>query len=144
MRLEIQKAIREGMPCLAECGGFMYLHDQMEGMDGKFYQMTGVIPGKVWRTPKLTRFGYITLTQNEPLVLGETDFGSSPAHEFHYFDSENCGTAFQAPEQKRLGLHTRIRPPAGRFSSSLLLRKPKNPTGIPKEMLRVSFVWQIQ
>ncbi len=40
------------MPCLAECGGFMYLHDQMEGMDGKFYQMTGVIPGKVWRTPK--------------------------------------------------------------------------------------------
>lgn len=56
----------------------MYLHDQMEGMDGKFYQMTGVIPGKVWRTPKLTRFGYITLTQNEPLVLGETDFGKQP------------------------------------------------------------------
>ena len=103
MREEIRGAIKGGMPCLAECGGFMYLHDQMEGMDGKFYQMTGVIPGKVWRTPKLTRFGYITLTQNEPLVLGETDFGSSPAHEFHYFDSENCGTAFHAskPQSKR-------------------------------------------
>lgn len=103
MREEIAEAIKGGMPCLAECGGFMYLHDQMEGMDGKFYQMTGVIPGKVWRTPKLTRFGYITLTQNEPLVLGETDFGSSPAHEFHYFDSENCGTAFHAskPHSKR-------------------------------------------
>ena len=133
MREEIAEAIKGGMPCLAECGGFMYLHDQMEGMDGKFYQMTGVIPGKVWRTPKLTRFGYITLTQNEETVcsseqagdnlpktancqellgfdqkkkiqvLGEAELGISPAHEFHYFDSENCGTAFHAskPHSKR-------------------------------------------
>ena len=89
----------------AELVPFSPIHDAHlpENLDGKFYQMTGVIPGKVWRTPKLTRFGYITLTQNEPLVLGETDFGSSPAHEFHYFDSENCGTAFHAskPHSKR-------------------------------------------
>ena len=98
-------------PCLAECGGFMYLHESMEGMDGKFYEMAGVIPGKVWRTPRLTRFGYITLKQNqgishgkqETAILGESDLGVSPAHEFHYFDSDNCGTAFHAskPESKR-------------------------------------------
>ena len=103
MREEISGAIKGGMPCLAECGGFMYLHDQIEGMDGKLYQMTGVIPGKVWRTPKLTRFGYITLEQKKETVLGEAELGISPAHEFHYFDSENCGTAFHAskPHSKR-------------------------------------------
>ena len=44
IREEIRSAIGGGMPCLAECGGFMYLHEQMEGMDGKLYKMTGVIP----------------------------------------------------------------------------------------------------
>ena len=39
----------------------MYLHQQMEGMDGKLYQMADVIKGKAYRTPRLTRFGYITL-----------------------------------------------------------------------------------
>ena len=107
----VAAAIKDGMPCLAECGGFMYLHESMEGMDGKFYEMAGVIPGKVWHTPRLTRFGYITLKQNqgishgkqETAILGESDLGVSPAHEFHYFDSDNCGTAFHAfkPESKR-------------------------------------------
>lgn len=95
MRQDIAIAIKSGMPCLAECGGFMYLHDEMEGMDGKVYKTAGVIPGRVFRTPKLTRFGYITLNQKKA-VLGEEDFGVIPAHEFHYFDSENCGTDFFA------------------------------------------------
>ena len=30
MREMIREAVRSGMPCLAECGGFMYLHDEME------------------------------------------------------------------------------------------------------------------
>ena len=111
MRREIAAAVNKGMPVLAECGGFMYLHESMEGMDGKFYEMAGVILGKVWRTPRLTRFGYITLKQNQGTshgkqeieILGEPDLGVSPAHEFHYFDSDNCGTAFHAskPESKR-------------------------------------------
>lgn len=95
MRRDIAHALKNGMPCLAECGGFMYLHEEMEGMDGKFYKTAGVIPGRVFRTPKLTRFGYITLNQKKE-VLGEEGFGSISAHEFHYFDSENCGTDFCA------------------------------------------------
>ena len=35
MRQEIAAAIKDGMPCLAECGGFMYLHESMKGMDGE-------------------------------------------------------------------------------------------------------------
>lgn len=102
MKDMIREKLKAGMPCMAECGGFMYLHEEMEGMDGNFYQMAGVIPGKAYRTPKLSRFGYVTLTQKKP-ALGMEDFGEIPAHEFHYFDSENCGEDFHAakPESKR-------------------------------------------
>ena len=90
MKDMIREKLKAGMPCMAECGGFMYLHEEMEGMDGNFYQMAGVIPGKAYRTPKLSRFGYVTLTQKKP-ALGMEDFGEIPAHEFHYFDSEKNG-----------------------------------------------------
>ena len=102
MKDMIREKLKAGMPCMAECGGFMYLHEEMEGMDGNFYQMAGVIPVKAYRTPNLSRFGYVTLTQKKP-ALGMEDFGEIPAHEFHYFDSENCGGDFHAakPESKR-------------------------------------------
>ena len=102
MREDIKKALDAGMPCMAECGGFMYLHDEMEGMDGNIYHMAGVIPGKAYRTPRLNRFGYVTLTQKQT-GLGADMLGEIPAHEFHYFDSENCGKAFLAkkPESSR-------------------------------------------
>ena len=36
MKEEIAQAVKQGMPCMAECGGFMYLHEQMEDMGGVF------------------------------------------------------------------------------------------------------------
>ena len=104
MREEIQKALSGGMPCMAECGGFMYLHEQMEDMGGVFRKTCGVIPGKCFRTPRLTRFGYITLTAGKPVFSRSAEeIGEIPAHEFHYFDSENCGSDFHAakPLSKR-------------------------------------------
>ena len=91
IKTEIRDAVNGGMPCMAECGGFMYLHEEMEDMEGRFCKMAGVNhPGKVFRTPGLSRFGYIMLSQQKT-VLGEKDLGRIPAHEFHYFDSETCG-----------------------------------------------------
>ena len=95
IKAEIRDAVNGGMPCMAECGGFMYLHEEMEDMEGRFCKMAGVIPGKVFRTPRLSRFGYIMLSQQKT-VLGEKDLGRIPAHEFHYFDSETCGKDFRA------------------------------------------------
>ena len=95
MREDIRRALNDGMPCLAECGGFMYLHDEMEAMDGNSYHMAGVISGRAYRTQRLNRFGYVTLTQKKE-VFGMNDMGGIPAHEFHYFDSENCGDDFDA------------------------------------------------
>ena len=98
MCTRIREVILDGMPCLAECGGFMYLHQEMEDMEGKQRRVCGVIPGRAYRTPKLNRFGYITLTEKQDTGLGEI-----PAHEFHYFDSTDCGEDFHAakPVSKR-------------------------------------------
>ena len=63
MCTRIREVILDGMPCLAECGGFMYLHQEMEDMEGKQRRVCGVIPGRAYRTPKLNRFGYITLKE---------------------------------------------------------------------------------
>lgn len=103
MRTGVRLALQKGMPCMAECGGFMYLHEEMEDMDGRLCKMAGVIPGKVYRTPKLTRFGYITLEESTGRFLKGQCTGPIPAHEFHYFESENCGTDFHAskPMSKR-------------------------------------------
>ncbi|MCK9907283.1 hypothetical protein MXD63_45710, partial [Frankia sp. Cpl3] len=41
----VRSAIGKGIPTLAECGGFMYLTEQIETTDGKSYPMVGLIPG---------------------------------------------------------------------------------------------------
>lgn len=95
MLRDIRKKVSAGMPCIAECGGFMYLHDRMEDQNGEMHSMCGVIPGEVRNTGKLTRFGYATFT---PLVPdGVTRGGLSvKGHEFHYWDSDNCGSDWKA------------------------------------------------
>ena len=93
MRMAIREALANGLPCIAECGGFMYLHDFMEDIEGNTYPMVGAINGRAYSTPKLKRFGYITL--HGGTVFGE-EIGHMPAHEFHYFDSDNCGESFRA------------------------------------------------
>ena len=84
-----------GMPLFAECGGFMYLQENLTDIEGRTWSMTGVIPGKVHYTGKLSRFGYIELTASEHgmgLDAGDT----LRAHEFHYFDSSHNGQACRA------------------------------------------------
>ena len=99
MRTAIRTAIREGMPTVAECGGFLYLHDTMECDDGRFWPMVGAIPQKAWRTPRLNRFGYVTLTaRRDSLLLREGE--RVPAHEFHYWESGDPGSDFRADKPR--------------------------------------------
>ncbi len=100
MRSSIRERISSGLPYLAECGGFMYLQDQTEDMEGRSFPMCGCIPGKCYRTKKLGRFGYITLhaqkaKSSDPIgFLGPGE--QIRGHEFHYFDSSDAGTDFEA------------------------------------------------
>lgn len=95
MRRSVREAVQRGLPCLAECGGFLYLHRELEDMEGRFWPMAGVLDARAYRTSRLGRFGYITLTAKADtafLPAGETVRG----HEFHYFESESCGDALHA------------------------------------------------
>lgn len=95
MRASIAEALRAGMPAVAECGGFMYLHNALEDEDGNPHEQVGLIGGTSFKTSKLGRFGYITITaQHDGLLANAGE--QVPAHEFHYWDSQNPGEAFVA------------------------------------------------
>lgn len=83
----ILAAIQADIPSLAECGGFLYLHETLEDPDGVRYPMVGAVRGNAYNTGKLGRFGYVTLTRGEKSIR---------AHEFHYYDSENNGADYLA------------------------------------------------
>lgn len=100
MKQDIYNAIKGGMPCLAECGGFMYLHQEMEDMMGKPYSMVGILEGKCYKTEKLKRFGYVELEAKKQQMFG-MDIGKIKGHEFHYFDSTCCGDTFEAKKPLR-------------------------------------------
>jgi cobyrinic acid a,c-diamide synthase len=90
MLCSIRDAVQGGLPCIAECGGFMYLLENIEGVP-----MAGALPGGCSNTGKLQRFGYVTITAEKDNMLckkGE----SIRAHEFHHYDAENAGSDFTA------------------------------------------------
>ena len=95
MLQSVAYAVRGGMPTIAECGGFMYLHEKLEDADGEAYGQVGIITGTSFKTPKLGRFGYIDLTANAGGLLADAG-DVLRAHEFHYWDSESAGDAFAA------------------------------------------------
>ncbi len=95
LRDEIKEKMKAGLPTIAECGGFMYLQEEYEDKDGKVYEMVGAVEGKNHMTEHLVRFGYVTMKAEKDNILCKAG-ESINAHEFHYSDSDNCGSDFQA------------------------------------------------
>ena len=90
MKDSIRQALEAGLPCIAECGGFLYLQKELEGRP-----MVGFLPGTGHNTGKLSRFGYVTLTaQKDNLLCAAGE--QIPAHEFHYYDTTCNGEDFLA------------------------------------------------
>ena len=94
--------LNKGLPCLAECGGFMYLHKNMEDIEKNIYPLVGFIDGNAFKCDKLVRFGYVELSANNDNILfnkGE----KIKAQEFQYWDSTQNGNDFLAekPTGKR-------------------------------------------
>ena len=88
MLAAIRNAHAEGIKILAECGGFLYLQEHLEDERGNCWPMAGLIHADGFRTEKLGRFGYISLTQNGAVRI--------KGHEFHYWESTAPGSAFRA------------------------------------------------
>ena len=92
---EIKQKIESGLPTAAECGGFLYLGQNLTDAEGQSWPMAGVLPGEAKDAGRLVRFGYATLSADSDSLLfraGE----SFPIHEFHHWDSTANGTALAA------------------------------------------------
>lgn len=94
LRAELRARIADGLPTVAECGGFMYLHEHIGTSEGN-YPMVGVIPGTARMTGKLQNFGYVTLTVQQDGLLGPKRTRTR-AHEFHYAASDDAGSGMEA------------------------------------------------
>ena len=100
MRQSIKKALEENVPCLAECGGFMYLHETVQDKLGHSYKMVGAVRGECTYAGKLVRFGYIDMRAEKANLLC-TEGMHIKGHEFHYWDSNNSGECFHAQKPCR-------------------------------------------
>lgn len=73
----IKGALENGSKCYAECGGLMYLTEEIEGKE-----TVGFLKGKSFMTDKLQNFGYasIEVTSQNPMLAKGTIIS---CHEFH-------------------------------------------------------------
>lgn len=89
MKNAMKQAFDKGMPVVAECGGFMYLHDAIIDKSGVSHAMVGAVHATCNYEGKLVRFGYIEIREKQrSFWLGGEEI---KGHEFHYFDSTDNG-----------------------------------------------------
>ena len=79
LRQDLAAHQAEGRPLLAECGGFLYLLDELADCEGHRASMAGLIPGRARLEPKLQGLGL----QSAPLPEGELR-----GHTFHHTRAE--------------------------------------------------------
>ena len=84
MRREIKAAAEAGVPIMAECGGFLYLHRNIRDQEGKAWPMAGVLDADAYYAGRSGRFGYISLKDQRTGM-------EMRAHEFHAYESEDPG-----------------------------------------------------
>lgn len=89
MRMAIRRAVERGIPVVAECGGFMYLHSSIIDKEGICHDMAGIIPGTCFYTGKLVRFGYIEIQERKGYFFPKEE--RIKGHEYHYYDSTCLG-----------------------------------------------------
>jgi cobyrinic acid a,c-diamide synthase len=79
LRSGVRSVIGDGLPCYAECGGMMWLSEEIVSQSGRRFPMVGAIPGAVEMTPGLQHFGYCECSELErapsEMIRG---------HEFHH------------------------------------------------------------
>jgi cobyrinic acid a,c-diamide synthase len=82
MLASIKSAAEAGMPIYAECGGLMYLAEEIVTKDGTPSAMAGVLPLKVQMTDRLVNFGYTEVSFTSDCLLGPAG-RKARGHSFH-------------------------------------------------------------
>ncbi len=80
---EIGAFVRGGGHVYAECGGLLYLAQQLSTTEGTVFPLSGILPMTMEMTNKLVDFGYVTVTFTQDCLLGPKGT-SIRGHSFHY------------------------------------------------------------
>jgi cobyrinic acid a,c-diamide synthase len=80
---QIRAFIRAGGHVYAECGGLLYLSQQLITLDGDIYPFLSILPITMEMTGKLVDFGYVTVTFTRDCLLGPKGT-TIRGHSFHY------------------------------------------------------------
>ena len=83
MIASIQQFAASGLPVYAECGGMIYLSQQLTKADGIKHRMAGVFPFGVEMASKLVQFGYVTVELTKDCLIGRRGTVIR-GHSFHY------------------------------------------------------------
>ncbi len=84
-RTGLAKAIAEGLPVRAECGGLMYLCQSI-AVDNVAWPMAGAINGAVTMQSKPRGRGYMKLACSRSFSMTDEGVDTFVAHEFHHSD----------------------------------------------------------
>jgi cobyrinic acid a,c-diamide synthase len=74
---------RSGRPIYAECGGMMYLAEELCLRTGDTFPMASLLPLRIEMTDRLVRFGYVEVEFVQDCFLGEKGTVAR-THSFHY------------------------------------------------------------
>lgn len=87
MKEAIREAHKKGMPIYAECGGLMYLCEEIYHFDGSRYETCGLVPAVTRMQKKLQRVGYVTAKALRDSILCKKG-DILKGHEFHFSTME--------------------------------------------------------
>lgn len=87
---EIRTRVQDGLPLLAEGGGYMVLQEGFLANEERFHKWAGLFPGQVSLTNRLQNFGYASLETRKESPLGPSGT-KVRGHEFHYSKLDNEG-----------------------------------------------------
>jgi cobyrinic acid a,c-diamide synthase len=79
----IREFVASGRLVYAECGGMIFLSQQLMMRDGTRYPMAGVLPFEIEMTGRLVDFGYVNVELTNDCLLGKAGTVLR-GHSFHY------------------------------------------------------------
>ncbi|MBM7699465.1 cobyrinate a,c-diamide synthase [Kurthia huakuii] len=99
-KASIQAFIAADKPVFAECGGFMYLTEAIETLDGRRFDMVGAIPGTTKMQSKRVALGYREIFGKAGNFLLDEGM-TAKGHEFHYSTYEQGQAHFAYDTKSR-------------------------------------------
>jgi cobyrinic acid a,c-diamide synthase len=106
LRADIRRAVQDGLPTYAECGGLMYLSRSII-WQGRRSEMVGIVPADAVMQPKPQGHGLVMLEETAdapwPRLDGAPGSAPIPCHEFHYARLENIDPSVRFAYRVRRG-----------------------------------------